>query len=197
VEGPSYLSWSGAGGHLNLEGFLLPTWLEQTLGVLLLLFILADVFLAVLYARMGAGLLSPRLARIIWRGFQAVAAALGDRSRRLLSFGGPIILVTVLLVWALTLALGVALIIHPKLGTSVTAVSGTGLRRFQQAGSKTIADEQDGASTYVELRTEWDSHLKTLARALGYTVEEIDLATSRPEAAEQRPPVQARLRSAG
>jgi len=156
----------------------LPTWLEQTLGVSLLLFILADVFLAVLYARMGAGLLSPRLARIIWRGFRAVAGGVGDHSRRLLSFGGPIILVTVLLVWALTLALGVALIIHPR-------------------GIKIIADEQDGASTYVELRTQWDSHLKTLAGALGYTVEEIDLATSRPAAAEHRPPVQARLRSAG
>src|SRR4051794_1151180 len=68
-----------------------------------------------------------------------------------------------------------------------------GLRRFHRAGIQTIADEQEGASAYVKLRTEWDVPLKTLGGALGYKVEEIDLATTRPEAADQRPPVQARL----
>ena len=385
----------------------MPHWLEQILGILLVLFILVDVFLTVLYARMGAGILSTQLARVVWRGFRALARLLGARSRMLLSFCGPFILVSVLLVWALALAVGVALIIHPKLGTSVTATSGptptdfatalyasggsisivggsnfqpetagfrllflvnsivgmsvisltvtyllqvynalyrrnatgfalhlasaetgdaaeivvglapegevsggytnlseiaaqiagvkeshhfypvlfyfrfpdaqyavsrmalltldaislvksglddqryawlkesmaltqlwhgsldlikglgegflpeamprgteakqpdqsvqarwrnryfAGLRRFHQAGIQTIADEQEGASAYVKLRTEWDAHLKTLAGALGYTVDEIDLATTRPDVAEQRPPVQARRRFAG
>ena len=43
----------------------MPPWLEQILGIALLLFILADVFLAVLYARIGAGLLSTHLTRLI------------------------------------------------------------------------------------------------------------------------------------
>jgi hypothetical protein len=379
-------------------------WLEQTLGLALSLFILTDVFLAVLYARMGSGLLSPRLARLIWRIFRAAARPLGRRAAKPLSFCGPIILVTVLLVWALALALGVALIIHPKLGSSVRASTGAtptdfatalyasggsisivggsnfvpqtagfrllflvnsllgmsvisltvtyllqvynalfqrnatgfgmhlasgqtgdaaeiivglapenhagggytnlsemaaqiagvkeshhfypvlfyfrfpdpqyavsrmallaldavslikcglddhkyawlkesvaltqlwhgsldlvtglgeaflpegsgakaqpdhateerwtrryhaGLRRFRQAGIQTVADEHEGVSDYIRMRGEWNSHIEALASALGYTSEELDIAGFRPESVDQRPPVQARLRSAG
>jgi hypothetical protein len=382
-----------------------PSWLEQTIGAAVVLFVLVDVFLAVLYARIGAGVFSPRLARVIWRVFRGAARPLGRRAGKVLSFCGPIILVAVLIVWGLSLSLGMALIIHPRLGSSVTATSGptphdfatalyasggsisivggsnfvpqtagfrllflvnslvgmsvisltvtyllqvynalyrrnaggfalhlasaqtgdaveilvglapenqaaggytnlsemaaqiagvkeshhfypvlfyfrfpdaayavsrialltldtvsliksclddrkhawlkqsvaltqlwhgsldlvtglgeaflpeahsqgrppldqaaaerwrrryfAGLRRLREAGIQTIADEEEGASNYVRLRHDWDSHVRTLARALGYTAEEIDPATSRPEMADQRPPVKARLRSAG
>ena len=43
--------------------------LQQISGILIVLLILLDVFLTVLYARMGSGLLSPLLARTIWRAF--------------------------------------------------------------------------------------------------------------------------------
>jgi hypothetical protein len=382
-----------------------PSWLEQTIGVALLLLILVDVFLTVLYARMGAGVFSPRLARVIWRAFRGAARPFGRRAGKLLSFCGPIILVTVLIVWGLSLTLGTALIIHPKLGSSVTETTGTtprdfatalyagggsisivggsnfepktagfrllflvdslvgmsvisltvtyllqvynalyrrnatafalhlasaetadaveilvglapenqaaggytnlsamaseiagvkeshhfypvlfyfrfpdaqyavsrialltldavsliksglddrkhawlkesvsltqlwhgsldlvtglgeaflpeahsrerppldpavaerwrrryfaALRRLREAGIHTIADEEEGVSSYVRLRNEWDTHIHMLAHALGYTTEEIDPATCKPEMADQRPPVRTRLRSAG
>jgi hypothetical protein len=381
-----------------------PVWLEQALGLALALLILTDVFLAVLYARIGAGVLSPRLARMIWRIFRAAARPLGQRAGKPLSFCGPIILVTVLLVWALALALGVALIIHPKLGSAVRASTGAtptdfatalyasggsisivggsnyvpetagfrlfflvnsllgmsvisltvtyllqvynalfqrnatgfglhlasaqtgdaaeiivglapenqvgggytnlsemaaqiagvkeshhfypvlfyfrfpdpqyavsrmallsldavslikcglddrtyawlkesvavtqlwhgsldlvtglgeaflpegsdgkggpdravedrwkrryfaGLRRFRQAGIQTVGDEHEGVSAYVHMRAEWNSHVAALGSALGYTMEDLDPAGFRPDSTDQRPPVQARLRSAG
>jgi len=66
-----------------------PSWLEQTIGAALVLFILVDVFLTVLYARIGAGVFSPRLARVIWRTFRGAARPFGPRAGKLLSFCGP------------------------------------------------------------------------------------------------------------
>jgi hypothetical protein len=43
--------------------------LEQTSGFLLLALVLLDVFLDVLYARLGTGILAPRISRMIWRIF--------------------------------------------------------------------------------------------------------------------------------
>jgi hypothetical protein len=103
----------------------LHSWLEQSLGAALFLFILVDVFLTVLYARMGSGILSDRVARLIWRVFRGFAKPLAPTTAaKFFSFCGPLILVIVLLVWALSLTLGMALIIHPKLGTAIVAASG-------------------------------------------------------------------------
>ena len=77
----------------------MPSWLEQMIGVAVVLFILVDVFLTVLYARIGAGVFSPHLARVIWWAFRGAARPFGLRAGKLLSFCGPIILVTVLIVW--------------------------------------------------------------------------------------------------
>ena len=41
----------------------MPGWLEQTSGFLLLALVLLDVFLTVLYARLGTGLLAPRISQ--------------------------------------------------------------------------------------------------------------------------------------
>jgi hypothetical protein len=382
------------------------SWLEQFLGAALCLYILVDVFLAVLYARMGSGVLSNHLARLVWRLVRTFAKRLPPKAAaKAFSFCGPLILVIVLLVWALSLTLGVALIIHPKLGTAIVATSeptpsdfatalyasggsisivggsnfepqtagyrllflvnslvgmsvisltvtyllqvynalyrrnatgfslhlGTAetgdaaelvvglvpeghisggytnlsemanqmaglkeshhfypvlfyfrfpephygvsrmalltldsvslmksglddgkygwlkesialtqlwrgsldtvvglaeaflpealpqranepdaptrerwrrryfsaLRRLRQAGIRTVSDEQEGASAYVQLRACWHAHIETLGGALGYTMDEIDVTASRPEVSEERPPVEARLRSAG
>ena len=43
--------------------------LEQLLGALLMLLVLADVYLTVLYARVGTGIISEKLARVVWRFF--------------------------------------------------------------------------------------------------------------------------------
>ena len=69
------------------------------------------------------------------------------------------------------------------------------LRRLQDAGIKTAADEGEGAASYVALRAEWDYLVAHLAPALGYTMEEIDPEGSRPQESDEREPFAARLRS--
>src|SRR3954464_12591068 len=93
-------------------------WVEPLAGTLLMAVVLADVFLTVLYARAGTGVISDRLARLIWVTLRGLAS---DRSRsHLLSFCGPAIVVALLLTWSALLAVGAALIVHPQLGTSIT-----------------------------------------------------------------------------
>jgi hypothetical protein len=93
-------------------------WIEPVAGTLLMALVLADVFLTVLYARAGTGIISDRLARLVWLALRRVASTSGNS--RLLSFCGPVIVVALLLTWSILLALGAALIIHPQLGTSIT-----------------------------------------------------------------------------
>ena len=93
--------------------------LEQAAGAILVLFVLVDVFLTVLYARAGTGILSARLARTQWRLFKRFARLFGKNRGKVLSFCAPSVLVSLVLSWALLLALGSGLIIHPALGTGV------------------------------------------------------------------------------
>ena len=96
-------------------------WIEPVAGTLLMALVLADVFLTVLYARAGTGIISDRLARMVWLALRRVAS---DRNgNHLLSFCGPTIVVALLLTWSILLALGAALIIHPQLGTNITSSS--------------------------------------------------------------------------
>src|SRR5581483_1833873 len=54
-----------------------------------------------------------------------------------------------------------------------------GLEQLKQAGIKTVADERAGAELYVAQRAKWDRYIEMLAPLLGYTMDEIDPATSR------------------
>jgi hypothetical protein len=72
-----------------------------------------------------------------------------------------------------------------------------GLRRLRQAGIRTVSDERAGAEIYVSLRARWDRHIRTLAPALDYRLEEIDPASADPESADRRPEFCARLPSVG
>ena len=69
-------------------------WIEPIAGVLLMALVLADVFLTVLYARAGTGIISDRLARLVWLALRR-ASSPGNGSH-LLSFCGPLILVALL-----------------------------------------------------------------------------------------------------
>ena len=103
----------------------MPHWLEQALGACLVLVVLLDVFLTVLYARIGTGIISNRLARLTWRLLLGLAKLSGPRSSAtVLSFCGPVILVLLVLAWALGLTVGAALVMHPDLGTSIRAGNG-------------------------------------------------------------------------
>jgi hypothetical protein len=98
--------------------------LEQTLGAALELLVLLDVFLTVLYARMGTGIISYKLARLIWYALSRISEPFGPGRGMILSFCGPLILVLLVAVWALGLSLGAALIMHPVLGAGIRAGNG-------------------------------------------------------------------------
>ena len=102
-------------------------WLEPLAGGIVLAITLLDVFLTVLYARAHTGLLAPRLARGVWRVFRGLS---GGRNARILSYCGPVQLVTLVLMWSLLLSFGAGLVIHPALGSAVESSSGTTDRDF-------------------------------------------------------------------
>jgi hypothetical protein len=103
----------------------MPGWLEEVVGGALQVVILLDVFLAVLYARIGSSVLGSRLARLIWWAFIKSTRPLAQRQKgKVLSFCGPTIIVLVVVAWALGLACGAGMIVHPKLGSSIQAASG-------------------------------------------------------------------------
>jgi hypothetical protein len=108
-------------------------WIEPILGLSLILLALADVFLTVLYARIGTGIISHRLACYAWRLFKLIAKLFNRRRDLVLSMSGPVILVWIVSVWILTLMLGAALVIHPHLGSSVVATTGQTPRDFGTA----------------------------------------------------------------
>jgi len=94
------------------------------IGVLLIWAALLDLFLTVLYARAGSGYISDQVARVTWQFFIRISRLFGRHRARVLSFGGPAILVMFVAVWAFILTLGSALVMHPYLGTAVKANSG-------------------------------------------------------------------------
>ena len=96
---------------------------EQIAGGLLLLLLLLDVFMTVLYARIGSGIVSRRLAKVVWWVFRQVAQRTNPRGG-VLRFCGPAILVLLVVVWSMMLACGTALIIQPRLGEGVRASAG-------------------------------------------------------------------------
>ena len=95
--------------------------IEQTIGALIIMLILLDVFLTVLYARIGTGIISHQLAHLAWRFFLFLSKPFRRSRANVLSFCGPVIVTLLVVVWALGLTCGTPLIIHPKLGTSVRA----------------------------------------------------------------------------
>ncbi len=99
-------------------------WTEQAAGALLIALVLLDAFLSVLYARIDSGIISYRLARVVWWLFRRVAMLRKQSRAKILSFCGPAILVALVSVWATALTLGAGLLIHPRLGTSVVAETG-------------------------------------------------------------------------
>lgn len=98
--------------------------LEQVGGAVLMLLFLADIFLTVLYARAGTGLLAPQWNRLMWALIKAISRPFGRQRSAILSFAGPLIVVALIAFWALGLTVGAALIIRPELGTAIQPSSG-------------------------------------------------------------------------
>ncbi|MGW8141431.1 ion channel [Sphingomonas zeae] len=96
----------------------------QGIGTALMLLFLADVFLTVLYARAGTGLLAPRWNRIVWALLRGLAKLAGRHRSTALTFAGPLIVVSLIAFWSFGLTLGVALIVQPELGIAIRPSSG-------------------------------------------------------------------------
>lgn len=107
-----------------MDGQAILRWLLPVAGALLIGLVLLDVFLTVLYARAGSGIISHHLACHVWRLFRWVARRLPRYQDAILCICGPIIIVLGIFVWVLGLACGAALVIKPALGTSVRATNG-------------------------------------------------------------------------
>src|SRR4051812_36317276 len=80
----------GSRAPMNLH--MVVRWLAPLLGGLLVLLILLDVFMTVLYARIGSGLISHRLSCYTWRLFRWAGDRLPRYRDYVLCFCGPILL---------------------------------------------------------------------------------------------------------
>jgi hypothetical protein len=87
--------------------------IETVVGAAIMLLILADVFLTILYARAGTGLLSNKITRATFAAFRAISKGANSKHGSVLSFCGPAIVVVLILVWFFGLSLGAGLIMHP------------------------------------------------------------------------------------
>lgn len=92
---------------------------------MVIVLVLLDVFLTVLYARVGTGVVSDFIGGWTWAFFKGASRLFGPWRKRLLSFCGPVILVLLIATWGIGLTLGSALVIHPQLGRSIFATDGS------------------------------------------------------------------------
>lgn len=115
--------------------------LEETIGTLLMIAALLDVFLTVLYARIGTsgvarfgtGVISAKVSEHTWAAFRALAPRFGRYRADFLSFAGSVIVVLYIVIWVWMILLGSAMIVHPHLGTSITATQGATPTSFAAA----------------------------------------------------------------
>ncbi len=101
-------------------------WILPILGVLLIALVMLDVFLTVLYARIGTGIISHLAACWMWRFFRLLSKPFSrwHLQELILSFAGPTMLVLMIAIWFSMLMLGGGLILQPMLGKSFIATKG-------------------------------------------------------------------------
>src|SRR4051794_24817418 len=99
-------------------------WLLELIGIALVLLSVTDVFMTVLYARVGTGPISHRLAKGGWAVARRISRRLGRFKDRFLSFFGPVYLVCVMIMWFGLLLLGFTLIAWPNMGRGVQSQAG-------------------------------------------------------------------------
>ena len=116
-----------------MDGQVLFRWTVPVAGALLIALVLLDVFFTVLYARIGTGVISHPLSCGTWFVFRSVGKRLARWRNTVLSYCGPVVLVLLVNVWLWGLMIGGALIVWPRLGTSITATSGPTPRGFMTA----------------------------------------------------------------
>lgn len=98
--------------------------LAQMVGVGLVILALIDIYLTVLYPRLGSSLLSFPLIKGMWQIFRWMASTIPFKKKQLLSHTGPILLVATIVVWVLLLFCGFGLLVWPELGSAIQADRG-------------------------------------------------------------------------
>lgn len=113
------------------------SWLTQLIGVGLVLLAIIDIFMTVLYPRSGKGWLSVPLSQAIWMLFRRLAnlppwkgTSNGDR---ILTFCGPVLLVTIVMMWIGLLLYGFAFIFWAALGQEIQNSEGATPRTLTTA----------------------------------------------------------------
>jgi hypothetical protein len=95
---------------------MMMTYLLTVAGVLLLLFVVYDVYATILHARGRSGSLSETLNRSVWRVARAVAFRFGrQRRHRMLNAVGPVLLPLLLVAYIILLVLAFAFIYLPRM----------------------------------------------------------------------------------
>ncbi len=116
--------------------------IEQIAGIIVVFGVLLDVFLTVLYARMGYSIVADLLAQLVWSAVFYFSRPFTKKRPLILSFGGPLIVVAVLAFWIAAVICGSAMIFQPELGTAVRATGAETPRDFitalYAAGASTI-----------------------------------------------------------
>jgi hypothetical protein len=116
-------------------------WFEQLAGALLIFCALLDIFLTVLYAKIGShgasragtGIISLRVARATWWVFRHISSRLPVNRDAAWSFCGAVTVVLLVAVWSTLLAVGAALMLHPALGEAVRSSSSPHANDFVSA----------------------------------------------------------------
>jgi hypothetical protein len=98
--------------------------LLQLLGIVLVTLSLVDIYLTVLFPRLGSSLLSLTLGKGIWRFFRLIARIAPCKDEKILAHSGPILIIVTVIVWVCLLICGFALIIWPELGSAIKSSDG-------------------------------------------------------------------------
>ena len=99
-------------------------WLAQIVGVSVVILALIDIYLTVLFPRLGSSLLSLPLSKGIWCLFRLAARAIPFKGDRLLSHAGSVALIVIVAAWIFFLSCGFALLIWYELGSSIQETEG-------------------------------------------------------------------------
>src|SRR5687767_11152550 len=90
----------------SMDGSSIARFVEPLTGSLLIGLVVLDIFFTVLYARLGIGVLSHRLACWVWWLFSHLSKPFSRHRDMILSFAGPVNLMLLVSFWFLTFACG-------------------------------------------------------------------------------------------
>lgn len=107
--------------------------LVQMFGIGLVILALVDIYLTVLYPRLGSSFLSWSLNKSIWWLLRLIARAVPCKSAQLLSHSGSIMVIVIVVVWVALLVCGFALLIWSELNDAIRASQGQTPTNFATA----------------------------------------------------------------